>query len=84
MGKFERGIAEGRLAGSGCCGCGRPMGSKEVKILLPRYVQERDLYAGGSAAGRRFMCLGCYNRTLTSARTGRASVSRRAPMQIPC
>jgi hypothetical protein len=65
MGKLEnKTLAAGA---EGCFGCGRQMSDREVKVLLPRYVQERNPYAGNGAAGRKFMCLSCYNRLRPSA-----------------
>jgi hypothetical protein len=84
MGKIEKKLAEEQSfagearsasAGGSCFGCSKQMGNGEVKVLLPRYVQERDPCASKGGAGRRFMCLSCYNklRPPVPARTPRAS-----------
>jgi hypothetical protein len=93
MGKIEKKLAEERSfageahsasAGGSCFGCSRQMGNGEVKVLLPRYVQERDPCASKGTAGRRFMCLSCYNRLrpLAPARTPR--ISRIGLIQATC
>ena len=61
--------SDARSRAENCCmQCGRPIGTNEVRILPPRYVQERIGYASrGRASGRRFFCLDCYNRMKPSA-----------------
>jgi hypothetical protein len=56
-----------------CISCNRLMGAGDVKVLLPRYVQERDPYVRHGAARRRFMCLSCYNRLRPSVGPKRAA-----------
>ena len=51
-----------RPVGESCLQCGRHIGEKEVRVLPPRYVQERDPYVSSGMVRRRFVCLGCYNR----------------------
>lgn len=51
-----------------CVRCSRQMGARDVKVLLPRYVQERDPYVRHGVVKRRFMCLSCYNQLRASAR----------------
>lgn len=50
-----------RIVEDSCLQCGRRMGNGEVRVLPPRYVQERDPFVIRGVVRRRFMCLDCYN-----------------------
>ncbi len=90
MGKIEkRSLAEGlgedverRLIANGCFRCNRQLGDREVKVLLPRYVQERDPYVSGGVVRRRFMCLNCYNRLRSLGRANRAPARAASQSQV--
>ncbi len=53
-----------------CMSCTRLMKKDEIKVVPPRYVQERDHYVRSGAVGRRLMCVVCYNalKTVTKSR----------------
>lgn len=85
MGKLESKTLAAEAGADSCFGCGRQMGGGEVKVLLPRYVQERNPCAGGGMRGRKVMCLGCYNRLRSSALTRAAPRTERiVPLQATC
>ncbi len=44
-----------------CISCNRLLKRAEVKIVPPRYIQERDEYVRNGAVNRRLMCVKCYN-----------------------
>lgn len=54
-----------------CISCNRAMRSSEVKVVPPRYIQERDEYVRNGLIGRRLMCVECYNalKTVTKSRS---------------
>jgi hypothetical protein len=47
-------------------GCRR---REEVKVVPPRYIQERDHYVRNGAVARRLMCVACYNALKMVTRT---------------
>lgn len=49
------------LVRNSCLSCNRLLGSNEIKVVPPRYVQERDQYVRAGAVEKRLMCVGCYN-----------------------
>jgi len=59
-----------QLIENSCLGCRKLMDSNEVKILPPRYVQERDIYVSKGMVRRRLICLSCYNRLMPKVRLG--------------
>jgi hypothetical protein len=44
-----------------CMYCNRLMKKDEVRVLPPKYIQERDPYVSNGIVRRRMMCVGCYN-----------------------
>jgi len=44
-----------------CMRCSRLIGVGEIRIVPPRYVQDRDPYVRAGVVKRRIMCLSCYN-----------------------
>ncbi len=57
------------LVENSCMSCSRPLGRAEIKIVPPRYIQERDHYVRNGAVTRRLMCVACYNTLKTVTRT---------------
>jgi hypothetical protein len=57
------------LVENSCISCNRPIMQGEVKIVPPRYVQERDHYVRNGAVRRRLMCVACYDTFKTVTRT---------------
>ena len=53
-----------------CMSCNKLLGNREIKVVPPRYVQERDRYVKSGAVLRRIMCVDCYNimKTVTKSR----------------
>jgi len=49
------------LVKNSCISCNRLMKESEIKIVPPRYVQERDHYVNSGAVDKRLMCVSCYN-----------------------
>ncbi len=45
-----------------CMRCERPIERDRIRVIPPRYVQERDPYVRAGIVRRRVMCLGCYSR----------------------
>lgn len=58
------------LVENSCMSCNRLLGNSEIKVVPPRYVQERDNYVKSGAVLRRIMCVECYN-TLKSVTKSR-------------
>ncbi|MHB1830323.1 MAG: hypothetical protein ACYCO0_02925 [Candidatus Micrarchaeaceae archaeon] len=58
------------LVKNSCLSCNRLLKANEIKIVPPRYVQERDHYVKAGAVEKRLMCVGCYNslRRVTKSR----------------
>lgn len=44
-----------------CMRCSRLVGVGEIRVVPPRYVQDRDPYVRAGIVRRRIMCLSCYN-----------------------
>ena len=57
------------LVENSCISCNKQMKTHEVKIVPPRYIQERDYYVKSGAVSRRLMCVACYNTLKTVTRT---------------
>jgi hypothetical protein len=57
------------LVENSCLSCNRQLKSQEIKIVPPRYIQERDYYVKNGAVSRRLMCVACYNALKTVTRT---------------
>jgi hypothetical protein len=53
-----------------CISCNRLLKRGEVKIIPPRYIQDRDEYVRSGAVTRRLMCVQCYNalKTVTKSK----------------
>ncbi|MDE1851412.1 MAG: hypothetical protein KGH69_01845 [Candidatus Micrarchaeota archaeon] len=49
------------LIENSCVSCDRSMKDGEVKIVPPRYVQDRDSYVRSGVVSKRVMCVACYN-----------------------
>lgn len=58
------------LVENSCISCNRLLKSGEIKVVPPRYIQERDQYVRSGAVDRRLMCVLCYNalKTVTQNR----------------
>ncbi len=71
-----RGVADSErqdlthLVENSCMSCNKLLGRREIKVVPPRYVQERDQYVKSGAVLRRIMCVECYNtlKTVTKSR----------------
>ncbi|MCL5675310.1 MAG: hypothetical protein M1611_01725 [Candidatus Marsarchaeota archaeon] len=69
-----------------CMQCSKPFTASMLKVLPPRYIQERDQYVRKGIVARRFMCVPCYNsfdskarvkmKRAVTASTGRNAVVR--------
>lgn len=57
------------LVENSCISCSRLLKRDEVKIIPPRYIQERDHYVRNGAVTRRLMCVACYNTLKSVIRT---------------
>jgi RNase P subunit RPR2 len=57
------------LVENSCISCNKQLRTQEVKIVPPRYIQERDHYVRSGAISRRLMCVACYNTLKTVTRT---------------
>ncbi|MDE1767847.1 MAG: hypothetical protein KGH64_02225 [Candidatus Micrarchaeota archaeon] len=57
------------LVENSCLSCNKLMGKSEVKVIPPRYIQERDYYVSSGAVSKRLMCVSCYNALKTVTRT---------------
>ncbi len=59
------------LVENSCLSCNKQLTAQEVKIVPPRYIQERDHYVRNGAVPRRLMCVACYNtlKNVTRSRT---------------
>ncbi len=59
------------LVENSCISCNRHLNKDEVKIVPPRYIQERDHYVKSGAVARRLMCVECYNtlKIVTNTKT---------------
>ena len=51
-----------------CMCCNRLMKKDEIRVLPPKYIQERDPYVSNGIVRRRMMCVGCYNTLRSTAR----------------
>ncbi len=49
------------LVENSCMSCNRLLDCSEIKVVPPRYIQERDQYVKSGAVLRRLMCVNCYN-----------------------
>ncbi len=49
------------LVENSCISCSRFLDSGEIKVVPPRYIQEKDQYVRAGAVTRRLMCVQCYN-----------------------
>jgi hypothetical protein len=71
----QRGVNEAErmdlahLVENSCISCNRLLNKNEIKVVPPRYVQERDQYVKSGAVSRRLMCVNCYNALKTVTRT---------------
>ncbi|MDE1861037.1 MAG: hypothetical protein KGH72_04980 [Candidatus Micrarchaeota archaeon] len=54
-----------RFLENSCIRCNKPLGSNDVKIIPPRYVQEHDAYVRQGLVPRRYMCIPCYNSMMS-------------------
>jgi hypothetical protein len=45
-----------------CMRCGSLIEKDRIRIIPPRYVQDRDPYVRAGLVRRRIMCVSCYNR----------------------
>ena len=65
--------AEGRdlayLVKNSCMSCSRLLATREIKVVPPKYVQERDRYVRLGAVEKRLMCVSCYNALRTKTRS---------------
>ena len=54
-----------------CIKCNKFLGKDDIKIVPPRYIQERDPQVRNGIVDRRVMCSSCYSslRSLTRVRT---------------
>lgn len=57
------------LVENSCMSCNRLLGRREIKVVPPRYIQERDQYVKSGAVSRRLMCVNCYNTLKTVTRS---------------
>jgi predicted PP-loop superfamily ATPase len=57
------------LVENSCMSCNRLLNRSEIKVVPPRYVQERDQYVKAGAVNRRLMCINCYNALRKVTRT---------------
>ena len=57
------------LVENSCMSCNRLLSRKEIKVVPPRYIQERDQYVNSGAVNRRLMCVNCYNAMKTVTRS---------------
>jgi hypothetical protein len=57
------------LVENSCISCNKQLSMQDVKIVPPRYIQERDHYVRNGAVSRRLMCVACYNTLKTVTRT---------------
>jgi hypothetical protein len=57
------------LVKNSCISCNRLLKASEIKIVPPRYVQERDQYVRCGAVDKRLMCVNCYNAFKTATKT---------------
>lgn len=70
-----RGVADAErqdlthLVENSCMSCNKLLGNREIKVVPPRYVQERDQYVKSGAVLRRIMCVDCYNTLKTVTRS---------------
>ena len=71
--QYSTGDAERRdlayLVENSCISCNRLLGRGEVKVVPPRYIQNRDEYVRSGAVARRLMCVQCYNALKTVTRS---------------
>ncbi|MGA3020489.1 MAG: hypothetical protein ABSD68_00885 [Candidatus Micrarchaeales archaeon] len=51
-----------------CMCCNRLMKKDEIRVLPPKYIQERDPYVNNNIVRRRMMCVSCYNTLRSTAR----------------
>ena len=58
------------LVENSCISCNRLLNKNEIKVVPPRYIQERDQYVKSGAVNRRLMCVNCYN-ALKTVTTGK-------------
>ena len=49
------------LVENSCISCNRFLENVEIKVVPPRYIQEKDRYVRSGAINRRLMCVQCYN-----------------------
>ena len=56
------------LVENSCMSCNRFLNKGEIKVVPPRYIQERDQYVKSGAVSRRLMCVNCYNALKTVTR----------------
>ncbi len=57
------------LVENSCMSCNRLLNRNEIKVVPPRYIQERDQYVKSGAVNRRLMCVNCYNALKTVTRS---------------
>ncbi|MCL4365076.1 MAG: hypothetical protein M1569_01980 [Candidatus Marsarchaeota archaeon] len=49
------------LVENSCLSCNRFLENMEIKVVPPRYIQDKDRYVKAGAVNRRLMCVQCYN-----------------------
>lgn len=49
------------LVENSCISCNRFLENREIKVMPPRYIQEKDRYVRSGAVNKRLMCVQCYN-----------------------
>lgn len=57
------------LVENSCLSCNKQLKFEDVKIVPPKYIQERDYYVKSGAVSRRLMCVACYNALMTVTKT---------------
>ncbi len=56
------------IVGNSCISCNKPFLGEAVRVMPPRYIQERDYYVIRGVVPRRYMCLHCYGEIKSKAR----------------
>ena len=67
------------LVENSCIKCNKLLGKNDIKVVPPRYIQERDPQVRNGLVTRRVMCAGCYSglRLLTRQKTPNAVPGRK-------
>lgn len=56
------------LIENSCMRCNRLLAKKEIKVVPPQSVQEKDQYVMGGVVQRRVMCVLCYDEMISTTR----------------